>query len=300
MKFWRVAFGVSLLLLSATSGEAGTLAQFRTVAGNLVVELYDLQKPATVQNFKRLVQSGAYQDTFFHRLEPGFVAQGGGFFTTIRFSPADFAAPWRYLGQIQSFGAITNEFDVGPRLSNTNGTIAMAKTDGNPNSATCQWFFNLGNNSANLDNQNGGFTVFGRVVRDTGPTSYGGLLGFFNSRSYFNGVLNMQLWYGTNEPIANLFQELPVTYSGLAYPWYSDLFYVDISLLNVQVTMKTNGNREISWNSVSDKVNYVEFTTNFPPTWNLFLSTNGNGSKLNAVDSSPNGFRRFYRVRVAY
>jgi cyclophilin family peptidyl-prolyl cis-trans isomerase len=48
----------------------------------------------------------------------------------------------------------------------------MAKADGSPNSATCQWFFNLGNNSTNLDNQNGGFTVFGHVVRDTGSTNW--------------------------------------------------------------------------------------------------------------------------------
>ena len=31
-----------------------------------------------------------------------------------------------------------------------------------------QWFFNLANNSANLNNQNGGFTVFGRVVNSAG------------------------------------------------------------------------------------------------------------------------------------
>ena len=172
VKSWRVAFCVSLLLLSLHSGGAGTLAQFRTVFGNIEVELYDQQKPATVRNFKRLVQRGAYRDTFFHRVVPGFVAQGGGFFTTIRFSNNDFAAPWSHLGQVQSFGSITNEFDVGPRFSNTNGAIAMAKADGNPNSATCQWFFNLGNNSTNLDNQNRGFTVFGRLVRDTGSTNW--------------------------------------------------------------------------------------------------------------------------------
>jgi hypothetical protein len=36
--------------------------------------------------------------------------------------------------------------------------------NGGPDSATNQWFFSLADNSQNLDNQNGGFTVFGRVV----------------------------------------------------------------------------------------------------------------------------------------
>ena len=44
----------------------------------------------------------------------------------------------------------------------------MAKLGNDPNSATSQWFFNLGDNSANLDNQNGGFTVFGEVIGDEG------------------------------------------------------------------------------------------------------------------------------------
>ena len=42
----------------------------------------------------------------------------------------------------------------------------MAKVSGDPNSASSQWFVNLADNSTNLDNQNGGFTVFGRVVGD--------------------------------------------------------------------------------------------------------------------------------------
>ena len=42
----------------------------------------------------------------------------------------------------------------------------MAKLAGDANSATNQWFFNLANNAANLDNQNGGFTVFGEITGD--------------------------------------------------------------------------------------------------------------------------------------
>lgn len=55
-----------------------------------------------------------------------------------------------------------NEFS--PTRSNVRATVAMAKVGGNPDSATSQFFVNLADNSANLDNQNGGFTVFATVV----------------------------------------------------------------------------------------------------------------------------------------
>ena len=45
----------------------------------------------------------------------------------------------------------------------------MAKVAGDPNSATSQWFFNESDaNAANLDIQNGGFTVFGRIMNSAG------------------------------------------------------------------------------------------------------------------------------------
>jgi cyclophilin family peptidyl-prolyl cis-trans isomerase len=278
---------------------AGTLAQFRTPLGDIEVELYDQQKPVTVDNFKRLVQSGAYQNTFFHRVVPGFVAQGGGYSS---FNPAStnfFGPPWSNMGIVPNFGQITNEFSVGPFFSNTNGTLAMAKLGSGPNTATCEWFFSLANNSANLDNQNGGFTVFGHVVRDTGPANYGGVLGLFNRIYYTNGLVNMQWWYGTNDPVVNIFKTLPVTYSGTVQPWYADLFYVNISLLSVQITA-TNNQRQISWNSVNGKTNVVEYTTNLPPAWKTLATTNGNGNRYIVADPTPTNSFRFYRVRVLY
>ena len=68
-------------------------------------------------------------------------------------------------GQIEDVPAdppVENEFNQ----SNLRGTLAMAKVGGDPDSATSQWFVNLADNSDNLDTQNGGFTVFGRVLGD--------------------------------------------------------------------------------------------------------------------------------------
>ena len=299
MLYLRAVWILVALAIATVSTHAGTLAQFRTVLGDLEVELYDQQKPVTVNNFKRLVQSGAYQNTFFHRVIPGFVAQGGGYFTVVPNNLNPFGPNWFNLEPVPSFGAISNEFSVGPFLSNTNGTIAMAKPANSPNSATREWFFNLGNNSTNLDNQNGGFTVFGHVVRDTGPTATGGLLGFFNQRSYTDGIVNMGWWFPADPVATNLFTTLAVTYPGSAQPRYADLFYVDVSLLTVEVT-RTNNQQQISWNSVNGKTNYIEYTTVMPPVWQQLAATNGNGNRLTVGDPAPTNAMRFYRVRVIY
>jgi cyclophilin family peptidyl-prolyl cis-trans isomerase len=121
------------------------------------------RKPQTVRNFLLYVRNGAYGQVLLHRLVPGFVLQGGGFTNA---DPAASTNLFFNYGAIRNLGTVTNEFGVGPRLSNTVGTIAMAKVGNDPNSATSQWFFNLGNNT-NLDTQNGGFTVFGRVLPTT-------------------------------------------------------------------------------------------------------------------------------------
>jgi cyclophilin family peptidyl-prolyl cis-trans isomerase len=126
-------------------------------AGEINVVLFDQGgqgAPITVDNFLKYSNDGDYINTIIHRsivTPQPFIIQGGGFTVnnlTVDNVPAD--AP------------IVNEFS--PNRSNTRGTLAMAKLGNNPNSATNQWFFNLRNNSANLDNQNGGFTVFGEVL----------------------------------------------------------------------------------------------------------------------------------------
>ncbi|MCA9307713.1 MAG: peptidylprolyl isomerase, partial [Phycisphaerales bacterium] len=124
-------------------------------SGTIDVELFREDTPITVANFLAYANAGIWDGTFFHRAaESGgqeFVIQGGGFSSTT-------------LDALETFDPILNEFGI----SNLRGTIAMAKLGGDPNSATNQWFFNLGDNSANLDFQNGGFTVFGEIVGAAG------------------------------------------------------------------------------------------------------------------------------------
>jgi peptidyl-prolyl cis-trans isomerase A (cyclophilin A) len=113
--------------------------------------LYDDDCPITVANFLNYVADGDYDDSFFHRLVEGFVLQGGGFTYDSGLDQFDF---------VPADAPIVNEF----LYSNVAGTIAMAKVGDDPDSATCQWFFNLADNSANLDLQNGGFTAFGEII----------------------------------------------------------------------------------------------------------------------------------------
>ncbi|MFC3094671.1 peptidylprolyl isomerase [Alteromonas sediminis] len=142
--------GLALLALFVSAQINATEVQIRTNLGNFNVNLFDTRTPVTVDNFLAYANAGAYAQTIVHRSEPGFVIQSGGFVFS---DTAGFE-------EIPTGNAIANE----PELSNVRGTIAMAKLPSDENSATSQWFINLDDNSANLDVQNGGFTVFGQVI----------------------------------------------------------------------------------------------------------------------------------------
>ena len=129
-----------------------------TTEGIIKIELNTKEAPITVKNFLHLVDLGFYDGTIFHRVIPGFMAQGGGFTPGFK--------------QKNSKNTIVNESGNG--LSNVRGTIAMARTN-NPHSASSQFFINvadnngLSTNSANLDPIKGqfqsrwGYAVFGFV-----------------------------------------------------------------------------------------------------------------------------------------
>ena len=149
-------YAVLWIVLFPSTVLANRIACFHTNMGNFCIELFEPHAPITTANFLNYINNEAYTQGIFHRSVPGFVIQGGGF------RIAD-TTNGKALAPVTPFDPIKNEFQI----SNTRGTVAMAKLSGNPNSATSQWFVNLNDeNSQNLDFQNGGFTVFGRIIFD--------------------------------------------------------------------------------------------------------------------------------------
>lgn len=130
------------------------------VERDIVVELFDKDAARTVANFYNYAASNRYDGTIFHRLAADFVLQGGGFKITDPSGVGD-----SVLSAVTADPQIKNEFSA--TRSNLRGTLAMAKLPSGADTATNQFFFNLANNAANLDSQNGGFTVFGRVKDPT-------------------------------------------------------------------------------------------------------------------------------------
>ncbi len=210
---------LSMFVQPAVQAASNTLVRFHfshgsTAVGDMVVELFDEEKPLTVQNFLTYVRNGSYDNLILYRCIPNFVIQAG----IVRSpDPLNLAA---FSGSLinQSRAPVTNEFGVGPYLTNGYGTLAMAKNEGDPNSAKVDWFFNLTNNSATLDTNNGGFTVFGRVISGTN------VLNFFNHPSASLG------FYHFSSP----FEDMPVAYNRnpQPYPRFRDLFNVQVTIID--------------------------------------------------------------------
>jgi cyclophilin family peptidyl-prolyl cis-trans isomerase len=119
-----------------------------TTAGEITLELDREKAPITVDNFLKYVDDKFYDGLIFHRVIPTFMIQGGGFDAQLR-------------EKEKTRAPIRNESGNG--LSNTRGTIAMARTP-DPNSATCQFFINRVDNLFLDDRSRGGYAVFGKVT----------------------------------------------------------------------------------------------------------------------------------------
>ncbi len=129
-----------------------TTVVIETDLGTMEIALEDERAPKSVANFLRYVKEGHYDGTIFHRVIPGFMAQGGGYDASYEKRPVQ--AP------------VENEARASAK--NVRGTVAMARTS-DPHSATAQFFVSVADNGS-LDHtaksQSGyGYCVFGRVVQ---------------------------------------------------------------------------------------------------------------------------------------
>lgn len=133
--------------------DALSAARFETTSGSFDIIFFPNDARLSVDNFINYMDAGKYDTMFFHRAVKDFVVQGGGY--TYDSGTGKFA-------EVVKNPAVPNE----PGISNTRGTVAMAKKSNLPDSATSEWFVNLKDNSGSpdfLDTTNGGYTVFGRV-----------------------------------------------------------------------------------------------------------------------------------------
>ncbi len=109
--------------------------------GNITLELFAKDAPATVNNFVFLARDHYYDGITFHRVIPGFVAQAGDPTGTGSGGPGY---------------TIPDEVNANKFLD---GTVGMAKTSA-PNSGGSQFFIDY----APQPGLDGGYTAFGKVV----------------------------------------------------------------------------------------------------------------------------------------
>ena len=115
---------------------------------SFVIEVYPKVAPITVENFLSLVEEGFYDGLTFHRVIPGFMAQGGAFDPVNQGNdPAG-----KIKGEFSSNGVENN-------LRHFRGVVSMARTS-EPDSASSQFFICYGRQT-HLD---GDYAAFGYVT----------------------------------------------------------------------------------------------------------------------------------------
>ena len=117
-------------------------AVLETAKGTIKFELFEKEAPITTSNFIDLTQKGFYDGITFHRIEPGFVIQGG--------DPA---------GNGTGGSGKTIPLEIAPSLTHKKGAVGMARSQ-DPNSASSQFYICL-EDAKFLDKQ---YAVFGKVT----------------------------------------------------------------------------------------------------------------------------------------
>ncbi len=117
-------------------------AVLETSKGTIKFELYEKEAPITTKNFIELTNKGFYNGLTFHRVEPGFVIQGG--------DPK---------GNGTGGSGKMIPLEIAPTLTHRKGAVGMARAQ-DPNSASSQFYICI-EDAKFLD---GNYAVFGMVT----------------------------------------------------------------------------------------------------------------------------------------
>jgi cyclophilin family peptidyl-prolyl cis-trans isomerase len=270
--------GVYAVIVSSASGSVTNAATLTVLQGtvvnflvsgfasgptNIVVELFDHDKPATVENFVHYIRPAnsvvaVYSNWFFDRLIPGFVLQSGDFVAADRTNTEPFfdTVYSIYNNFVDPNGLglnpplpyqVDNEYYVGPVVSNRAGTLSLALPAGNVNGGNSAFFFNLVDNPELDSAADGGpFTVFGRVIGGTSVLNYFNNTNFFfeppvpanlvfTSNIFDDGLFNLvEIYTNTSD-----FNDLPVNFHGTNIPADSNLFFINFSFPDTQPVVDT-------------------------------------------------------------
>jgi len=141
--------------LRADDAKAADLprVKLQTTQGDITVELLENEAPNTVANFVHLVEKGFYDGVLFHRVLPGFMAQGGDPLSK------DLAKNAEKIGSGGPGYTIADECDSPKHRDHFRGSLSMAHTS-EPNSGGSQFFICF----APTQQLDGKYTVFGRVI----------------------------------------------------------------------------------------------------------------------------------------
>jgi peptidyl-prolyl cis-trans isomerase B (cyclophilin B) len=120
--------------------------------GTITLEMYPDVAPKHVHNFDSLVRAGFYDGTAFHRVIPGFMIQGGGFYSKEEGAPKE---EWGYSDDSQT--RVPAEFS---NLKHVRGIVSMARLGNDVNSGTSQFFICVAT-ASHLDGQ---YSIFGHVI----------------------------------------------------------------------------------------------------------------------------------------
>ena len=138
---FKLSFAIIILMISGCSGDMSKVT-IETDKGVIELELFTEEAPITTKNFIDLANQDFYDGLTFHRVEPGFVVQGG--------DPK---------GDGTGGSDKTIPLEIAPGLTHSKGTLAMARSN-DPDSASSQFYITL-DDATFLD---GNYAIFGKVT----------------------------------------------------------------------------------------------------------------------------------------